>query len=184
MDLSLKSFQIFGILDDFAMATCCPGDSATRRKHYVHDVQRAFYSGYFRKHGLKAQCVFLPNGMFGSVYIASMAHNDVGTLNMSGIDEQLQDLLQGQLIGNLYPALYVDGIFNVRNTVVPRFKGAQLTAHMNLFNKRMSGVRVSIEHDFGAHASLFSIFKMIRGGYSNQIGWMFVFWNFFWFLGD
>ena len=47
-----ESFRVFGFLDDFAMR------SANRRNMYESDVQQAFYSGYLRSHGLKAQVVY------------------------------------------------------------------------------------------------------------------------------
>ena len=116
MDLNLDSFRIFGFLDDFAMPTCRPGSWVSRHQRFVHDIQRAFYSGYFKQYGLKAQAVYLPNGMFGSIYISSMAHNDIGTLNLSGLDIYLQELLADKAIGITYPDLYFNAIFNICNT--------------------------------------------------------------------
>ena len=58
MDLSFESFRIFGFMDDVAFLMCRPGDSPRRRENYQHDIQEAFWSGYFCEHGLKAQAVF------------------------------------------------------------------------------------------------------------------------------
>ena len=52
-----RSFGVFGFLDDFAMPTARPRDSVSRANNLKHDVQRAFYSGYLHKHGLKAKVV-------------------------------------------------------------------------------------------------------------------------------
>ena len=49
------SFRVFGFLDDFALPTARPGNLANQREGFHENIQRAFYSGYFRKHGLKAQ---------------------------------------------------------------------------------------------------------------------------------
>lgn len=169
MDITFESFRIFGFMDDVDMATCRPGDFADRFEHFFHDIQRAFYSGYFKDHGLKAQVVYLPNGMIGSVFVTSMAHNDVGIMNMSGIDDYLQELLINHMIGPHFPALYVDGIYPVKNTIIPRFKGI-LSEAKEMFNKRMAGVRVSVEHAFGLHGSLFDLvhrkklLKVFHGG--------------------
>lgn len=162
MDLSYECFRIFGFLDDVEMATSRPGDTTNRRMFFLHDVQRAFYSGYFKSHGLKAQAVLLPNGMYGSVFLSSMAHNDIGTLNLSGIDDYLQTLLVNQLIDGHFPSLYVDAIFNVKNTIIPRFKGGHLTQAQDMFNKRMAGVRVCVEHAFGLHSNLFGVLHQKR----------------------
>jgi hypothetical protein len=86
-----SSFRIFGFLDDFAMPTARPGSSATRRHDYESDIQRAFYSGYLRRHGLKAQVVYLPIGIIGSVYITEIRQNDSGVLNMSGLSCRVLD---------------------------------------------------------------------------------------------
>ena len=57
-----------------------------RRLRYFEDVQRAFYSGYFTGHGLKVQAVTLPNGLFGSVFVAPLRASDTGLQSMSGLD--------------------------------------------------------------------------------------------------
>ncbi len=46
------SFCVFGFLDDFALPTACPGNLANRREGFHENIQWAFYSGYFCKHGL------------------------------------------------------------------------------------------------------------------------------------
>jgi hypothetical protein len=97
-------FRPFGFVDDFSAETARPGDEARRREDYDPDIQRAFYSGYFRRHGLKAQVVYLPIGIIGSVFITEMRHNDNGVQNMSGLNDILLQLLRGFLVGGLFPA--------------------------------------------------------------------------------
>ncbi len=89
------SFCIFGFLDDFSMPTARPGSSATRRHDYESDIQRAFYSGYLCRHGLKAQVVYLPIGIIGLVFITEQRQNDSGLLNMSGLNDYLVQLPLG-----------------------------------------------------------------------------------------
>ena len=67
-----NSFHIFGFLDDYAMPTARPGNSVTRRYDFKSDIQWAFYSGYLCRHGLKAQVVYLPIGIIGSVFITEI----------------------------------------------------------------------------------------------------------------
>ena len=126
IDIDLDSFRLFGFLDDTCVYTQRPGagpvgggDHAPRREE-AHDEQRAFYSGYMKKHGLKFQHLLLPNGLYGSVWGSSLAHNDTGILNMSGLVDYLQDVLEWIPGTNLYPALYADGIFPRTPVVVGR----------------------------------------------------------------
>jgi hypothetical protein len=123
-EFDFDTFQIFGFMDDFGMPTAHPGDTARRRRGFVDDIQRAFISGYFRCHGLKAQVVFLPIGLIGCVYISELRQNDTGVLNMSGLDSYLQSIFRhgvGFLIGGLFPCLYCDGIFPPKNIILPRY---------------------------------------------------------------
>ena len=52
-----NTFRIFGFLDDFALRTGRPAGEYSRLRAAIPDIQRAFYSGYFQAHGLKAQVV-------------------------------------------------------------------------------------------------------------------------------
>lgn len=116
-------------------------------------------SAYFRAHGLKAQVVFLPNGMIGSVYIASMRHNDNGILNMSNLANALATLLAPLALpplGLFLPALYADGIFASLSTIMPRYRSPNDT--QKRINIRMSGMRQIIEHSFADHKTMFALF--------------------------
>jgi hypothetical protein len=159
------SFRPFGFIDCFGVETNRVGDNLVRNPfttgRLVHDIQRTFYSGYFRKHGLKCQVVFLPNGMIGSVFIAALAHNDRGMVNLSGINDYLVGLLHGVLLPphyQMHPALYGDGIYQVLLCIISRFTGTLSPAEQAM-NIRMAGVRISIEHLFGLHHNLFALFS-------------------------
>ena len=69
---NFETFQVFGFLDDFGMPTACPGVTARRRHGFADDIRRAFFSGCFCSHGLKAQVVYLHIGLIGSVLIAEL----------------------------------------------------------------------------------------------------------------
>ena len=55
------------------------------RRVGLYFIQCAFYSRYFRGHGLKYQHILLKNGLFGSAWGMSQNYNDVGVANMSGL---------------------------------------------------------------------------------------------------
>ena len=152
------TFRIFGFLDDVALPTARP--SSARDTESAHDVQRAFYSGYLRKHGLKAQVVWLPIGLIGSVYITELRQNDNGVQNLSGLNDYLLELLQGIFIGGLFPCLYCDGIFAILATILPRFTNP--TPEQHLINMRLASPRECIEHLFADFKNLSSLYEATR----------------------
>ncbi len=119
--LEYDFFCVFGFLDNFALPTACRGNSATRREGFHENIQRAFYLGYFCKHGLKAQVIYLPIGLIGSIFITKICQNHNGVLNMSGLNDFLCWLLSGHLICGLYHCLYCDGIFANHSTIFPQY---------------------------------------------------------------
>ena len=106
-------------MDDFALPMAHPGNSASRKQDFSQDIQCAFYSGYLRHHGLKAQVASFPIGIIGAVFIIELHQNDNEVQIMSGLNDYLVELLSGFLVGGLFPCLYVDGIFWVFATILP-----------------------------------------------------------------
>jgi hypothetical protein len=155
---NFDSFRIFDFLDDFAMPTACPGSSATRVHAFESDIQRAFYSGYLCCHGLKAQVVYLPIGVIGLVFITELRQNNSGVLNMSGLNNFLLGLLSGNLVGQLLPCLYCDGIFTNLATILPRYINP--TPEEWLLNLKLASQRQCIEHMFGDHRNRFKLFSV------------------------
>jgi hypothetical protein len=151
------SFRPFGFLDDFAIPTARPGSWSRRLNNFEHDIQRAFYSGYLRRHGLKAQVVYLPMGIVGSVFITELRQNDNGVQNISGLNNYLVDRLAGIFIDGLFPCLYCDGIFAVLSAILPRFTNP--TPELNQLNLRLASLRQCIEHVFADHRIRFKIFS-------------------------
>jgi hypothetical protein len=135
-----------------------PGESATQRENFAHDIQRAFYSGYLRRHGLKAQVVYLPIGIIGSVFVTELRQNDNGVQNISGLNNYLLELLSGVFIGGLFPCLYCDGISQVLATILPRFVNP--TPELQLIKMRLASLRECIEHVFADHHIRFKLFSV------------------------
>ena len=143
-----------------AFPTARPGGSATRREGFLHDVQRVFYTGYLRRHGLKVQVVYLPIGIISSIFITERRQNDNVVQKMSGLNNYLLELLAGIFIGGLYPCLYCDGIFRILVTILPRF--TKPTPKLHLLNVRMASLRECIEHLFADHRNRFKLFSVPR----------------------
>ena len=124
--------------------------------NFHHDIQRAFYSGYLRLHGLKAQVVYLPIGIIGSVFITELRQNDNGVQNLSGLNDYLVRILSGILLGGLLPCLYGDAIFSTLLTIIPRFSNP--TPALHLLNLRLASLRECIKHIFADHKARLRIF--------------------------
>ena len=113
-------------------------------------LQRAFFTAYGKMWGMKCQGVFIPNGLLANIYLTSVAQNDKGVINISGLEAELQRLLiPHRLTNGALPVLYADDIYDP-STVVSKSNGVK-----NIFNLRMNSARVDIEHQFGLTASLF-----------------------------
>jgi hypothetical protein len=153
-----NSFCVFGFLDDFALPTACPGNSATWRHGFFENIQWAFYSGYLRHHGLKAQVVYLSIGLVGSVLITELRQNDNGVLNMNGLNDYLCWLLSGYSIHRLLPCLYCDGIFAIHPTIMPRYVNP--TPEQTYLNRKFASERQCIEHMFSDHRARFKLFSL------------------------
>ena len=73
VDIPFDEFFISFLVDDTNIKCCRPGsgqfgnyESAPRRVG-AHLLQKSFYSGYSKEHGIKYQNLLLPNGLYGSV---------------------------------------------------------------------------------------------------------------------
>ena len=123
--------------------------------YYIH---RAFYSGYFRGHGLKYQHVLLPNGLFGSVWGTSQTYNDVGVANMSGLEDYLFAVLEEDENGNL-PCALADEIFNESAVVMTTTLREGADEDERRLYRRLASVRQPIELQYGNFFNKFQLFK-------------------------
>lgn len=162
--VSIKNIyqRVVGFLDDTLLSTCRPGDSHRRTTGTVADIQRSFYTGWVKKHGLKAQTVLFPDGMFGHVFIASMRNNDNGVLNMSRLadymSENFPDMEHNPPNLHQKHALYCDAVFQNHACLINRSPGPE-TPHSKALYRRYNGMRTSIEHSYAHFKNLFKIFQ-------------------------
>jgi hypothetical protein len=92
-----EDFAVFGFIDNTMNATCRPGGGPTRDGAHAprNDplLQRAWYNGWKKLHGMKWQTVDLPNGMNFHVWgPVSVRHNDIYTFHESAINERIAQL--------------------------------------------------------------------------------------------
>ena len=84
-NLNLCNFRTFGFIDCMQLAMCQPGSGPLNESDDRHEdrwrIQRAFFTSYGRMWGVKAQGVFLPNGILGNIFLTSIAQNDKGVIN-------------------------------------------------------------------------------------------------------
>ena len=132
---------------------------------FIFDLTLLFHSRYFRSHGLKAQTIIFPNGMCGHAFVTSMAHNDLGVMNMSNVYDELIRLLHNERLPNgQYPAIYCDGIFTARPYIIPRYV-LNMIEYMKRVNMRMASQRVFVEHyyrDFKLYFLFFDHEKRLK----------------------
>jgi hypothetical protein len=107
------------------------------------------FLGFICRHALKALVVFLPIELIGSVFIAEQQQNDTGVLNTSGLNDYLVRILDGCLVGGLFPCLYCDGIFPNLAMIVPCFVNP--SPDQTLQNIIFASQRQCLEHVFGDH---------------------------------
>ncbi len=88
-----------------------------------------------------------PNGLIAHLYgpVEGRRH-DAFMLNTSGLLPLLQQLVKPN--GEPY-VLYGDPAYGLTQNILAPFKGAQITASEQAFNKEMSRVRISVEWGFG-----------------------------------
>ena len=120
--LNLSNFRTVGFLDCMQLAMCQPSSGPVNevddRNQDRWRIQRAFFTNYGKMWGMKAQGVFLPNGMLANIFLSSVAQNDKGIINISGLEEELERLLSNSVLQNgMLPALYANYIYNFSTVI-------------------------------------------------------------------
>jgi len=164
-------FRFFGFIDGSYWETCTPGtgphgdyDGAQRNIDW-YMIQRAVYTRYKRMHGLLMLTVMLPNGISFLYGPCSARRNDRGLVNMSNLDQHLDNIQNGRFPFGIKFSLYGDGVFTGYNCISSRHtptQNAPLTFLQRLENKVMASVRISIEWSYSWHQNLFRILMSFK----------------------
>ncbi len=164
--LAFLPFDIFGFIDCSIDKIRSPfsgpnGDYEGCGRKEEHDImQRAFYTGYKKIHGIKVETVFLPNGIstvFGPV---SARLTDVeNVLEMSHLNEFLARIQQGR--AKEYQALG-DGVYGgslrcIRSYFQSRAGQPPLLDEERRCNAAIKKCRQSIEWNYGKVSNDFEI---------------------------
>ena len=109
-------------------------------------MQRSFYSGHKRMHCLIYQTVTTPDGLIFSFYGPEVGRrHDLTLLRESGLEERLQGCLN---IGGRQYYLYGDAAYMMRPWMQVAFPRIWATVEQEIYNTRMSAVRVSVEWSY------------------------------------
>ena len=151
------TFKVIAFIDDNVSRTCRPGggpmEEGPDAPRYDNEIQAAFYNGWKKHHGIKWQCIELPNGynfnMYGPV---SFRRSDLEIQMTSEINQKILDL---QPNPNYRFILYGDSIFMHEECVTGAYVGANLTDRQKSENKAMKKSRIAVEWNFGVTSNIF-----------------------------
>lgn len=145
--------RVAGFIDNTMNATCRPGGGPARDGANAprNDplIQRAWYNGWKKLHGMKWQTLDLPNGMNLNVWgPISVRHNDITSLQQSNINDKLVALQQGQLHQWV---IYGDSAYvHVPDShILARHHNEINSERQTLENVCLSACRECIEWDYG-----------------------------------
>ena len=139
--------HIFGFIDNTITATCRPAggpaDDGINARRLDALIQRAFYTGWKKLHGLKLQSIDLPNGMTFHAYgPISCRHSDSFSFRESRIQTKLAELQENEEIKY---SMYGDSAYGRGHLICARHQGDNLTPRQIAENKLFSSVRECIE---------------------------------------
>ncbi len=136
---------VVGFIDSTETATCRIG--RIRNSNISPDlIQRAFYSGYKRVHGLKHQAFDCPFGMTMDLWgPITVRRNDCHVLRMSRLRNRLEDL---EATTGVPYKVYADSIYPLTRHIRRR------NGHEAL-DLEFARIRTSIEWDYGQTKNLF-----------------------------
>mmetsp|Transcript_30059 Transcript_30059/g.35428 ORF Transcript_30059/g.35428 Transcript_30059/m.35428 type:complete len:329 (+) Transcript_30059:447-1433(+) len=140
------SLRIMGFLDCNQIPTNRPAggpvDPGQNSARWPQWIQEAFYSGWKKNHGLKAQSLDFPDGLMGYLYgLESVKHSDINLLNWSDINNKLVVAQQNLGPGHQYCG-YGDSAYPIISHIKSRVYEPAVDA-------AMSSARQSVEHHYG-----------------------------------
>lgn len=120
-------------------------------------LQRTFYTGYKKLHGLKWISADFPDGLTGFLYgPVSARRSDRQVFNMSELATYMENL-QSESETNY--KLFGDSIFPTSKCIVTN---RTLEPHTEVAQEALASVRISIEWDFGSTLALFPHLSVIK----------------------
>jgi hypothetical protein len=156
-----RGFRVFGFIDNTMNATCRPGGGPARDGTYAprNDplIQRAWYNGWKKLHGMKWQTVDLPNGMNFHVWgPISIRHPDCTSLEESHINDLMMNLQVGD---EMQYAIYGDSayIFVPDSHVLARHNNNPNSPQHIAENRILSSCRETIEWDYGDVGTMWAL---------------------------
>ena len=167
--------DLIGFIDNSIDRTAVPcsgprGDylGAARKVEY-DEMQRAFYTGYKKYHGIKYETILLPNGistLFGPV---SVRHSDQGVLLMSAVNNFLTNLQNGLFAENGLPVFYSvlgdsayrAGGLRCVQSYYRSYNGQELLEGLKHVNYHLKAARMTIEKNYGMVSTLFKICTVV-----------------------
>jgi hypothetical protein len=148
-----EDFCIFSFTDNTMNASCRPGGGpqrdGTNAPRNDPLIQRAFYNGWKKLHGIKFQTVDLPNGMNFMVWGPfSVRHNKLWALRHSELNQKISTC---QNENDMQYSTYGDSAYvNLSlSHVWARHKYNPCTERENLKIRVLSSFRECIEWDYG-----------------------------------
>ncbi|KAL1943754.1 hypothetical protein VTO73DRAFT_4199 [Trametes versicolor] len=132
-------------------------DCTIRRIARPSRFQRAAYNGYKKYHALKYQAVLIPNGLFAHLFGPwEGRRTDPFLLSESGLLDRCAkhavrlDADDGTPVEHRYFQLFGDPAYGVSPLLISPYSGpGQRSKREQIFNHRMSSVRIEVEHGFG-----------------------------------
>ncbi|XP_045166893.2 uncharacterized protein LOC123530214 isoform X2 [Mercenaria mercenaria] len=106
--------------------------------------QREVFNGHKRVHSLKFQSIVTPNGLIANMFgpVEGRRH-DAGMLRETGLLDTLRQKMT-MADGTIY-SLYGDPAYPIHPHLIGPFRGHRLSNEEQVFNTKMSSVRVSVE---------------------------------------
>ena len=166
-----EEFRIAGFIDGCVQETTTVGTGpngdyeGTMRKDDAYIKQRAIYSGYKKQHGLSCLTIMTPPGIHYIYGPCSMRSSDVTMVNLSDVDNFLEQLQQHFDPNRPLFAFYGDRLFPVGRCITHAHIGDAanpLTRDEELENNGMNSVRVTIENGYAMKANQQEITERYR----------------------
>jgi hypothetical protein len=126
--------------------------------------QRDYYSGHYHSHGFRYQAIVTPDGLVSS-FIGPFhgRDNDWSIWQRSVVPSKLDELLQPRERYYVYGDLAYHNHPGVMAPYKHRYGFRYLTAEQRASNRRLSKVRVAVEHAFGRTRSLRTYTAFTKG---------------------